>query len=29
MLGMDPAQGRWLLERIADVHLLEEFGFGR
>ncbi|HVC73884.1 MAG TPA: BTAD domain-containing putative transcriptional regulator, partial [Mycobacteriales bacterium] len=29
MLGMDPAQGRWLLERIADVHLVEEFGFGR
>jgi tetratricopeptide (TPR) repeat protein len=26
---MDPAQGRWLLERIADVHLVEEFGFGR
>src|SRR5262249_41347470 len=29
MLGMDPAQGRWLLERIADIHLVEEVGFGR
>lgn len=29
MLGVDPASSRWLLERIADVHLLEQVGFSR
>ncbi|HEY7145748.1 MAG TPA: BTAD domain-containing putative transcriptional regulator [Streptosporangiaceae bacterium] len=29
MLGVDPAHSRWLLERIADVHLIEQTGFSR
>ena len=29
VLGVDPAHSRWLLERIADVHLIEQVGFSR